>query len=95
MDDGARTRDSQGHNLVLCQLSYIHRFHAGNTGAAGSHRVMIMAKNFADSIKIPRILLRRWISDTGSRSGRHDHAKPVMVEVVPGTAFIEVTDPVG
>lgn len=33
MDDGARTRDSQGHNLVLCQLSYIHRFYAGNTGA--------------------------------------------------------------
>ena len=25
MDDGARTRDSQNHNLELYQLSYIHR----------------------------------------------------------------------
>jgi hypothetical protein len=31
VDDGARTRDSQNHNLELYQLSYIHRNTSQNT----------------------------------------------------------------
>ncbi len=40
MGNGARTRNAQGHNLVLCQLSYTHRQQSFNLddGAAGSRK---------------------------------------------------------
>lgn len=36
VSDGARTRDTQDHNLVLYQLSYTHRAHSRDPEAPGS-----------------------------------------------------------
>ena len=38
VDDGARTRDTQDHNLVLYQLNYIHHYRLyGSEGYSTSH----------------------------------------------------------
>lgn len=58
VDDGARTRDSQNHNLELYQLSYIHRNNLNNTteSATGSYRQRVIpaaASFLAGNLKIP------------------------------------------